>query len=244
MRLLRFYHAVALAPDQLCVLTEKTSHHMATVLRLISGDRCHLFDGCGTEALCEIVSLTKKCVTVKVLQMINPKTQPTLHTHLAQALCKGDKMEWIIQKACELGVSEITPLITEFSDVRLDEKRLAKKTARWRDIAISACEQCGRAKLPVIHSPQPIKAFITDNTHPLKLLFTPTATQPLRTLQTADRSFCLLIGPEGGLSGQEIKHAHDQGFMAFSLGSRILRTETAAIASLSIVHALFDTIAP
>ena len=235
MRKFRFYDPIDLVVGNEVALSETVSHHLSRVLRMKIGEQCFVFDGNGGEALCEITAVDKKSTQVKIINLIDSDLESSVKTHLAQALCKGDKMDWIIQKAVELGVNEITPVLTEHCDVKLDEKRIEKKMQHWQGVLISACEQCGRNVLPVLHQPKLISEFIGQlPKEPSKLIFTPTATSPLKEV-TGD-NFVLLIGPEGGLCDVEVQLAVENGFAKTSLGKRILRTETAAIASLAVLQ--------
>ena len=161
-----------------------------------------------------------------------------LAVHLGQAISKGDRMDYAIQKAVELGVAAITPLYTEHGDVRLRGEREAKKLAHWQAVAASACEQCGRAVVPTVHFPMTLAEWLTERNEALRLVLHP-GTRGVLEQATAPDSVALLIGPEGGLSAKDLETALAVGFMPLSLGPRILRTETAPVVALSLLQYRF-----
>lgn len=155
MRLSRFFIDTPLASGELA-LPDAQAHYIARVLRLSPGDRLQLFDGSGREALATLVEVGKRQVRVSIETLFDGQPESPLAIHLGQGLSRGERMDWAIQKATELGAKEITPLLTERCEVRLSDERADKRVAHWRQIAISAAEQCGRSVLPVIHAPQPL----------------------------------------------------------------------------------------
>ena len=161
MSLPRFFVAAPLALG-LHDLPEAQAHYLSRVLRLNVGATVQLFDGSGKEYRGELSSVTKKTVQVNVQECLDGLPESSLHIHLGQGLSRGERMDWAIQKATELGVAEITPLFTERCEVRLNDERAQKRLEHWQQIAISACEQCGRSKVPVIHSPQSVKDWQAD----------------------------------------------------------------------------------
>ncbi len=236
MSLPRFYVDAELALGTVD-LPEATSHYLSRVLRLAVGAQIQLFDGSGDEYLSEITAISKKVVSVELAKQVAGLPDSSLVIHLGQGLSRGERMDWAIQKATELGVTEITPLFTERCEVRLNDERAEKRLAHWRQIAISACEQCGRSTIPVIHPPQAIAEWMQALQADLKLVLHPVA-QPL-TAHQPPNSLAFLIGPEGGLTEAEVAQAADAGFLPARLGPRVLRTETAPVVALSVAQQLW-----
>mgnify|MGYP001393495497 CR=1 FL=1 len=236
MSLPRFYVDAELALGTVD-LPEATSHYLSRVLRLAVGAQIQLFDGSGDEYLSEITAISKKVVSVELTEQVAGLPDSSLAIHLGQGLSRGERMDWAIQKATELGVTEITPLFTERCEVRLNDERAEKRLAHWRQIAISACEQCGRSRLPVIHPPKLVAEWIQALQADLKLVLHPVA-QPL-TAHQPPNSLAFLIGPEGGLTEAEVAQAAGAGFLPARLGPRVLRTETAPVVALSVAQQLW-----
>ncbi|GIZ10927.1 16S rRNA (uracil(1498)-N(3))-methyltransferase [Pseudomonas sp. NCCP-436] len=236
MRLSRFFIDAPLSLGQ-HELPEAQAHYIGRVLRHAAGDAVQLFDGSGQEYLGELIDVGKKSVRVELRECIAGLAESPLRIHLGQGLSRGERMDWAIQKATELGVSEITPIISARCEVRLKDERADKRLAHWRQVAISACEQCGRSVLPLIHPPLELDAWLQQVQADLKLVLHPVAT-PLQQ-HTPPRSLAVLIGPEGGLSDDEVARAGQLEFLPASLGPRILRTETAPVVALSVVQLLW-----
>ena len=230
----RFYSPINLAGLAEVELDGQVVRHMIQVLRMQPGDQLHLFDGQSCY-LAELLQGNKNLARLRLIQAIEAAPPSPLHTHLGQAISKGDKMDWIIQKATELGVSAITPLYTRQGDVRLKGDREQKKLEHWQQVAISACEQCGRNSLPVIHPPQSLTDWLQARQEAVRLLLHPHGQSEALASQSPT-DVALLIGPEGGLSEQEVEQAQKSGFNGLRLGPRILRTETAPLAALTLVQ--------
>lgn len=213
------------------------AHYIGRVLRLAVGSSLQLFDGSGVEFLGHITKITKKNIIINLSKTLTGLGESPLYTHLGQGLARGEKMDFVIQKATELGVNEITPLFTERCEVHLDENRQDKRWNHWQQIAISACEQCGRSKLPIINQPKIIKDWLLDLKADLKLMLHLVA-EPMDNY-SSPHSLALLIGPEGGFSNDEITIATQHEFKQVRLGGRVLRTETAPIVSLAIAQQLW-----
>lgn len=221
-------------------LGEDGSGHVGRVLRLKSGDTIQVFNGSAREATCEITAVTKKEVTVRIISIQENNRESPLHLHLAQVISRGEKMDFTLQKSVELGVSEITPLISQRCCVRLDEDRLNKKMNSWQKIIISACEQCGRSVIPVLNNPLTLEDFINQDCPDLKINLHPRGKLGIPDLPVSPRQkIRLIIGPEGGLSPDEIEFASRNGYQEVLLGPRILRTETAALTAISIIQSCF-----
>ena len=229
----RFYSPQPLNASQI-TLDGQVVRHIVQVLRMQPGDELELFDG-QVSFKARLLEATKKQAHLELLEKLAEQTASPLTTHLGQAISKGDRMDWVIQKATELGVSAITPLYTQQGDVRLKGEREAKKLKHWQQIAISACEQCGRTDLPAIHAPQTLAVWLQERQEDLKLTLHPGG----HNAALADRqvsSTALLIGPEGGLSELEVDLTREAGFLPLSLGPRVLRTETAPVVALSLLQ--------
>ncbi len=238
MRTHRFYSSQTFVVGKTVELLKPASHHCLQVLRYQINDPIIVFNGDGNDYLGHIADIKGKNAIVKIDQLQTLSNESPLKIHLYQSLAKGDKMEWVIQKSVELGVSQITPIISERSNVKLDEKRQQKKLAQWQGIIQSACEQCGRAVLPQLNSMININQISnTDNTQLIYL--EPKSNLSINSLNKSTQSVKLFIGPEGGLSDHDIQTLKAIGAHGVNLGKRILRTETAAIATQSIFQAKF-----
>lgn len=221
-------------------LDEKASHHLARVLRAAIGDQVILFNGEGGEYLAEIIQVQKKAIEVEITEFYEREVESNVKLVLAQGVSRGEKMDFVIQKAVELGASEIYPLITERCNVRLNQERTTKRLEHWRAVMISACEQCGRNRLPTIHAPVELSDWVQQADTELKLVLSPHVEEalPQRAAQNP-KSVAVLIGPEGGLSDLEVSMSAQQGFKPLRLGPRVLRTETAAVAALAVMQYQF-----
>ena len=236
MRLSRFFidAPLSLGRQQ---LPEAQAHYIGRVLRLAVGDAVQLFDGSGHEYRGALVEVGKKSVEVELHEQLAGLAESPLRIHLGQGLSRGERMDWAIQKATELGVAEITPIVSERCEVRLKDERADKRLAHWRQIAISACEQCGRSVLPTIHAPLGLADWLAQTEAELKLVLHPVASPLSGHSQPATLAF--LIGPEGGLSDAEVAAAQRAGYQAARLGPRVLRTETAPVVALSVAQQLW-----
>lgn len=231
----RIHVAAELAAGGDLVLPEGAARHVALVLRLREGAELTLFDGRGQEARAELVEVGRKRVTARIDSVAAGHGESPLAVHLGQAISKGDRMDYAIQKTVELGITAITPLYTEHGDVRLKGERQAKKLAHWQAVAASACEQCGRATVPTIHPPQALLEWLVGRDEALRLALHPASAGGLDRYASPS-SVALLIGPEGGLSHLEVEAALTNGFSSLTLGPRILRTETAPVAALTLLQ--------
>jgi 16S rRNA (uracil1498-N3)-methyltransferase len=236
MRLSRFFIDAPLSLGQ-HELPEAQAHYIGRVLRHAAGDAVQLFDGSGQEYLGALIEVGKKAVRVELREQLAGQAESPLRIHLGQGLSRGERMDWAIQKATELGVSEITPIVSERCEVRLKDERADKRLAHWRQVAISACEQCGRSVLPVIHAPITLAEWQGHVQAELKLVLHPVAA-PLES-HARPHNLAFLIGPEGGLSEAEVEQAKAAGFHAARLGPRVLRTETAPVVALAVAQQLW-----
>ncbi|MFW2406057.1 MAG: 16S rRNA (uracil(1498)-N(3))-methyltransferase [Gammaproteobacteria bacterium] len=220
-------------------LRDGAAKHVTRVLRLHEGDELVVFDGSGIEFPARIESITRQAVTLSTGAGRNPGTESGLSITLLQGICRSQRMDLLIQKSTELGVAGIRPVSCTRSVVRLDETRSRKKSDHWRQIAISACEQSGRVVIPAITAPAPLEAAIESvRDTGLKLLLDPHARENLGETLDGEHGIALLIGPEGGLTDTERSMAGDAGFRPVRIGPRVLRTETAPLAALSILQYL------
>jgi 16S rRNA (uracil1498-N3)-methyltransferase len=215
--------------------------HIARVLRLAPGDPLTLFDGRGGEYAAHIEALRKGAVVVMVGERSATERESSLSLTLAQGVSRGERMDWVVQKATELGVSGIVPLFTERSVVRLDARQSERKLRHWQAIAVAACEQSGRNKVPEIAAPLALDDYLRrgSEVRATRLLLSPTGESTIGDLPAPDGAVMVLIGPEGGLAESEQRAARQAGFVAVRLGPRILRTETAAVATLALLQHRF-----
>ncbi|WP_434679177.1 16S rRNA (uracil(1498)-N(3))-methyltransferase [Pseudomonas sp. R1-18] len=236
MRLSRFFIDAPLSLGE-HELPEAQAHYIGRVLRMTEGDALQVFDGSGTEFRGTLLEVGKKRVRVQLDDSFAGQPESPLRIHLGQGLSRGERMDWAIQKATELGVSEITPIVSERCEVRLKDERAEKRQAHWQQVAVSACEQCGRSVVPIIHSPVPLADWLKRTEADLKLVLHPVA-EPLTSHDKPD-TLAFLVGPEGGLNDAEVEQAKDAGFHAARLGPRVLRTETAPVVALSVAQQLW-----
>lgn len=237
---LRFFSPVPLQVGQSVNLSENAATHATKVMRLNTGDSLTLFCGDGFDYSATLLSLEKKSVTARVDARTKIDNESPLNIQLLQGISSGDRMDYTIQKAVELGVRDIFPINAERSVIKLNAERAEKRLDHWQGVAIAACEQSGRAFVPKIHGPQTLAQWLSqhDIQQDLNILLNPIGAKKLAQLSKTNGKIHLLIGPEGGLSASEITLASSQHFQSIVLGPRILRTETAAltaIASMQVV---------
>lgn len=231
----RIYHPRTLIPNEQHALSDESSHHLLKVLRQKEGAVVTLFDGCNFQALAKIIKMDKKKAIVEILEVSSINRESDRKIHLAQSLGKGDKMEWIIQKAVELGVDEFSPLLSDRTVIKLNTERQQKKLASWQKIIISASEQCGRNQLMKINAIISLKSFMEKAKGPA--LFLHPDSQPIdKALKSIEKNekITLLIGPEGGFNEEELALAKACA-TPVGLGNRILRMETAALAATTLL---------
>ncbi|HAT4982057.1 TPA: 16S rRNA (uracil(1498)-N(3))-methyltransferase [Serratia marcescens] len=239
MRIPRIYHPQPLTDRAEIALSEDAANHVGRVLRMSAGQALQLFDGSNQVFDAEIVRVDKKNVLVRLGDGRVEDIESPLNLHLGQVISRGEKMEFTIQKSIELGVNVITPLFSERCGVKLDGERLAKKIQQWQKIAIAACEQCGRNRIPEIREAMSLEVWCAEQDGSLKLNLHPRASHSINTLpQPVDR-VRLLIGPEGGLSADEIAMTTGHGFTDILLGPRVLRTETTALTAITALQVRF-----
>ncbi len=239
MRRTRIYCPGPLQIGDKVTASLNASLHLLRVLRLRPGASIEIFDGHGQAFLATLLESEGKLAVLAIQESVVGMMPSPLQIHLGQGISRGDKMDYTLQKAVELGVHMITPLFTEFSGVELTGERMAKRLAHWRAVVIGACEQCGRNDLPVIHTPTAMDVWMAQCQETLKLMLEPSAGMRLGELSPPASTIALLAGPEGGFSPRERDLAPQHGFLALRLGPRILRTETAAVAAITALQCLF-----
>ncbi|MBS0431337.1 MAG: 16S rRNA (uracil(1498)-N(3))-methyltransferase [Proteobacteria bacterium] len=242
MRIPRIHVEPPLAPGVEIVLPQQAAAHVARVLRLRTGDPLILFDGDGHDYASELAGVSPRSVHVRVLSAHRAAGESPLRITLAQALARGEKMDWIIQKATELGAAAIVPLVTERSEVKLEGARADKRASHWRGVAIGACEQSGRARVPGILAPQGLAAWLESldrRSASTRLALFPGGESSPRALTAVESEILLAVGPEGGFGDGDIAALRAAGFSGLALGPRVLRTETAGIAAMAALQALY-----
>ena len=231
----RFFIETDLAVNTTVELTETVFHHWVKVLRAQVGETATLFNGQGGEYFVELVEVSKKTASVQVKEFNPANRTPKFKALLGQVMSKGDRMDYVIQKAVELGVSDIQLLTSERCEMRLKYDRDQKKLDHWQGVAIAACEQCGLNLVPKILAPMPLDKWLETKLPATKLVLAPNKDE-VDVLAEATPDLALLIGPEGGLSEAEILTANEKGFINWCIGERVLRTETAPVVALSILN--------
>jgi 16S rRNA (uracil1498-N3)-methyltransferase len=241
MALPRFYCPDLPPSGSALELPREAAHHAQRVLRLRVNDPVQLFDGNGCALNGKIREIGPKRVLVHELQTCIADAEPSLRIVLAQAMSSAEKMDWVVQKATELGAAEIQPVQTQRSVARLSGERAEKRTAHWRSVATAACEQCGRNTLPQIGAPLELGAWLSllRGRDAAKFVLLPEGDSPLGRQAAPGASIVLLVGPEGGFDEDETKMARLAGFTPIRMGNRVLRTETAAVAGLAALQALW-----
>jgi len=237
MRTTRIYHPGTLSIHQEVSIEPQAATHLTRVLRVQAGAELIMFNGDGNEYKAVVSRVQRNSAWANIIDAQSVDRESILNIHLGQGISKGERMDYTIQKAVELGVTSITPLLTEHSTVQLKADRIEKRIRHWQGIIDSACEQCGRNRVPVIETPVKLQQWLVQTgENALKLTLEPNATETFSNMTCTGTEIILLIGPEGGLSEHEIRLSSDNGFTGIRLGPRILRTETAAVTCLSIIQ--------
>lgn len=239
MRTPRIYLANLSPSDKNLILNKEESRYLAQVLRCKPGQELQLFNGSGLQCIAILECISKSSVTLNIIQCAVVNRESSLSIQLALGISKGERMDTAIQKAVELGVSEIQPLQTEHSVVNLTIERAEKRRRHWQGIIASACEQCGRNTLPVLHPVQQFNDWVIQKHPGSNWLFSPLSNKKLTLQEKPEHNVTILIGPEGGFSEKEVNKASINSFTSINFGPRILRTETAAIASITAIQTLW-----
>ncbi len=240
MRLTRIHVAVALATGTEIQLPKGATNHVVRVLRLREGAALIVFDGAGHEYRAELARIDGNKAYVHIGEQLTVSSESPLRITLVQGISRAERMDWTLQKATELGVTGIAPVLTARSVVRLDDKQTEKKLEHWQAVVIGACEQSGRSVVPVVHAPTTLRNYLSARTKDgMRFVLSPTAPASLAGLTSLSSKVELLIGPEGGLDDDEVMLAEQSGFTPVRLGPRVLRTETASVVALSVLQALW-----
>lgn len=256
MRLTRVHVEMPLAVGAELALPEGPAAHLTRVLRLAVGDRCILFNGDGQDYPAIVTAVGKRELRVSLDAPVAVDNESPLRIVLLQGIARGEKMDLILQKATELGLAEVRPLISQRSEVKLDAARAARRLAHWQAVVVAACGQCGRARVPLVAAPRSLAAVLADlgpvsprdaqrhqssSADHLRLLLDPEADLAINALPlaTIDAEVVLAVGPEGGWSPDDRGQLHAAGFRGLRLGPRILRTETAGLAAIAALQAAF-----
>lgn len=243
MQVHRFFALPEVIDNGTIRLTAEESHHLARVLRLREGERVSAFDGLGNEWECEIAAIHKSECRLSILNELETVVESPLRLTLAQALVKGEKFDLVVQKATELGVSRILPVITEHCEIRISEERSEQRLQRWQRISLGAIKQSGRRRLVEINQPVRFQQFCRGLQGEPALIFSEKAGRGLPPLAVQDSGLTIVIGPEGGWSDDEIELATSSGLIPVHLGPRILRTETAAITAVTLAQYYYGDLA-
>ena len=238
MRIPRVYEAQTLSAGTRIELSDTSIQHVVRALRMNDGDPIRVFNGEGEECPARLVGVSKRSAFAELEQPETPAVESPLQIHVGQTLSRGERMDYAVQKATELGVSRITPLTSERCEVKLKGDREDKRLRHWQQVAISACEQSLRTCVPRIESVSPLQSWIEQVDADLKLVLHHHTAQPLQTMEKPG-SVALLIGPEGGLTEAEVDAALAAGFQPVAFGPRVMRTETAPVAACAILHYLW-----
>jgi 16S rRNA (uracil1498-N3)-methyltransferase len=240
MTISRIFQPISLSSNSEVSLNESASHHLARVLRASVNDELTLFNGEGGEYQSVITRIDKKNVIVRVGEFNSREAESPLELYLAQGISRGEKMDYTIQKAVELGVKKIIPLLTERCNVKLDDERREKRLQHWRAIAIGACEQSGRNRVPEIVAPMTLERWLQVVEADWRFVLSPHISGKLANYAVSQHQrVVLLIGPEGGLSEKEVAATLQKDFLPLNLGPRVLRTETAAVAAITALQCRF-----
>ena len=236
----RFYLPDPLHADTIISLHEASAHHAARVLRLSIGDAVTLFDGSGAEWSASISHIDRRAVEVHVHHAVPVERESPLRITLAQGISSGERMDYTLQKAVELGITAIQPIACARSVVKLAGERADKRRSHWQNLVIAACEQCGRNRIPAVAAIAPLTSWLAQpDSTATRLMFAPEADHTLHNLPRPAGPVIMLAGPEGGFAPHEYTAALAAGFIPIRLGPRVLRTETAALAALAALQTLW-----
>ena len=233
----RFYLDAALRAGSVCILPEDAAHHAVHVLRLREGDEVTLFNGRGGEFAARIASMQRLKISIDVLQQRPVERESPLRVTLVQGVSSGERMDSTLRKAVELGVSEVQPVLTTRSVARPKGERADNRRTHWQKVVIAACEQCGRNQVPEVRPLIPVEDY-RPAADGAKILLSPSSQVPLSKLSFTESQIVLAAGPEAGFTDEEEARLVEAGFVPASLGPRVLRTETAAVAALAALNAL------
>ncbi len=239
MRIPRLFIDRALSSGETIFLPQDKARHISQVLRMRSGDSIKLFNDSGYEFDSKIIGLTKKTVQLEIRTSSQVENESPLNITLCLAIARGQHMDFSIQKAVELGVNKIAPVISEFSNVKLQGNRIKNKLTHWQNIIISAAEQCGRNRLTRLLTPVTYREWLNSDESTTRIILHPGSQQSMSATEVDNNNLTLMVGPEGGFSDIEINEAKVKGYIPIGLGPRILRTETAVVSALSNAQQLW-----
>ena len=239
MNIPRIYQSCSLLPGEQTVLGTDATHHLLNVLRVKPGESIAVFNGTGGYYDAAIVEIGKHRIVVEIREFHPDDFESTLHLTLAQGISRGQKMDMTLQKSVELGVDTIIPVQSQYCSTRLKGEQLKKRMAHWQKILIAACEQCGRNRLPALQEPVDFSEYVSARQDHLKIILNPYSSAGLTGLMMDSDRVIVMTGPEGGFSQEEISLSEQFGYHGVSLGPRILRTETAAIAAITTCQVLW-----
>lgn len=238
MRIPRFYEPQPLSEGQQINLSDDVVQHVSRALRMKAGEEILLFNGDGADYRVILLQVEKRAVKAQIESVLPSCSESPLQVSIGQTLSRGERMDFAVQKSTEMGAQRITPLFSERCEVKLPKERQEKRIKHWQQIAISACEQCGRTSPPRISPPSQLENWLNTQQAELKLVLHHHSEQPLQEI-AAPTSVALLIGPEGGLTEKEVELAISYGFKPLALGPRVMRTETAPVAALTLLNYLW-----
>ncbi|PIE20879.1 MAG: 16S rRNA (uracil(1498)-N(3))-methyltransferase [Neptuniibacter caesariensis] len=238
MRTPRFYDPQPLSTGLDIQLSDSVVQHVSRVLRMRSGEHLILFNGDGKEYLAALGQVDKRKAYAHIFEQRSPRSESPLAVHIGQTLSRGERMDFAVQKSTEMGMSHMTPLFSKRCEVKLPPERQGKRVNHWQQIAISACEQSGRVVPPSIALPETLVNWVARQDAELKLVLHHHSEVSLQRM-TPPTSTALLIGPEGGLTDEEVELAQAHGFKPLTLGPRVMRTETAPVAALTLLNYLW-----
>ena len=236
----RIHFAARLREGDEALLDPEPSHYLARVLRLRAGDAVQLFDGEGGRFNAVVEDASPKRARLRIATIEPPGPESPLRITLAQCVSGPEKMDWTVEKAVELGAAAIQPLISRRSVVRWDDERARRRLEHWRRLIVAACMQCGRDRLPLLGAPMPLADWLERRPRTATaLVLSPGAPRSLSDLAVDGDAVEVLVGPEAGLSDEEVAAAQGRGFVTVGLGPRVLRTETAGLAAIAVLQARF-----
>jgi len=242
MRIPRFYQPGPLQTGQVLSLADEVVQHVARALRMRVGEQIELFNGDGYNYRATLTRVEKRSVEAHIEDAVAAEVESPLQVHIGQSISRGERMDYAVQKATELGMAQLTPLLSERCEVKLNAERQDKRQRHWQQVAVSACEQSGRSTVPDVNGFQSLSAWCAQVDADLKFVLHHHSAAPLGTFEPP-QSVALLIGPEGGLTEAEVEQAMAHGFKPLALGPRVMRTETAPVAAQAVMHYLWGDMA-
>lgn len=243
MRIPRIYINAELSENQTLTLPDTSFQHLCKVLRLKSDHPLRVFNGQGGQYHATLCDVEKRTANIAIGAFEALDNESAVKVTIGQTLSRGERMDYAIQKSVEAGVFAIQPLLSERCEVKLEDKRMEKRLTHWQQVAISAAEQCGRGLVPIVYPPIELTEWVENCNDMLKFTLHHHSAKPIKQFELpSQKQIALLIGPEGGLTENEVQHSEKQGFNPITLGPRVLRTETAPVVALSVIQTLWGDI--